>query len=138
VIEDFLAPLVRHNNDPLVRHAVRLLRRHPGRHVGQLARALEISERQFERRFLAYAGATPKQFARTLRVEMAIAARHRGATWVDIAPHVGFNDQAHMIRDFKTLSGMTPEAFMRRAFAGALRGYNTALAMSGFYNTAIV
>jgi hypothetical protein len=43
-----------------------------------------------------------------------------------------------MIRDFKALSGMTPEAFMRRAFGGELRGYNTELAMSGFYNTAIV
>src|SRR5882757_804487 len=61
VIEDFLAPHVRHDSDPLVRHAIRSLRRNPGRPIAQLARVLEISERQFERRFLGYAGATPKQ-----------------------------------------------------------------------------
>lgn len=138
VIEAFLAPRVRHNSDPLVRHAIGSLRRNPGRPVAQLARVLEISQRQFERRFLRHAGATPKQFVRMLRVEMAIAARHRGAAWADIAAHCGFNDQAHMIRDFKALSGVTPQAFMRRAFGGAMRGYNTALAMSGFYNTVIV
>jgi AraC-like DNA-binding protein len=138
VIEAFLAPRVHHNGDPLVRHAIRSLRRNPGQPIARLARQLDISERQFERRFLAHAGATPKQFVRMLRVEIAIAARHRGAGWADIAALCGFNDQAHMIRDFKALSGMTPEAFMRRAFDGELRGYNTALAMSGFYNTVIV
>ena len=138
VMEAFLAPLVQHNNDPLVSHAIGSLRRNPGQPIAQLARQHEISERQFERRFLGHAGATPKQFARMLRVEMAIAARHRGAAWTDIAALCGYNDQAHMIRDFKALSGMTPEGFMRRAFSGALRGPNIGLAMSGFYNTVAV
>jgi AraC-like DNA-binding protein len=139
LIEDFLLPLIRHRSDPLVWQAIRSLRANPGQPVAQLARALEISERQLERRFLDYAGATPKQFVRMLRVELAIAARHRGAAWADVAARCGFTDQAHMIRDFKALSGTTPEAFMRRAFGSDdLRHYNTALAMSGFYNTAIV
>lgn len=138
IIEAFLSPRVQHNNDPLIVQAIRSLRRNPGQPIGQLARALEISGRQLERRFLNYAGATPKQFVRMLRVEMAIAARHRGEPWVDVAALCGFSDQAHLIRDFKALSGVTPEAFMRHALGGELCGYNTALAMSGFYNTAIV
>jgi AraC-like DNA-binding protein len=138
VIEAFLTPRVRHNGDPLVRRAISCLRRNPGQPIGRLARALEISERQLERRFLSHAGATPKQVVRTLRAEMAIAARHRGEPWVEIAGLCGFSDQAHLIRDFKALSGMTPEAFMRHAFGSELRPYNAALAMSGFYNTAIV
>lgn len=138
VIEAFLTQRVKHNSDPLVQQAIDSLRRNPGQPIGRLARSLDISERQFERRFLSYAGASPKPFVRMLRVELAIAARHRGESWADIAALCGFNDQAHLIRDFKALSGMTPEAFMRRAFGGELRGYNTELAMSGFYNTAIV
>jgi AraC-like DNA-binding protein len=138
VIEAFLTPRVQHNSDPLVQQAIACLRREPGRPIGRLARSLEISERQFERRFLGHAGATPKQFVRMLRVEMAIAARHRGEAWADVAALCGFHDQAHLIRDFKALSGMTPETFMRRAFGSELRGYNAELAMSGFYNTAIV
>lgn len=138
VIEAFLAPRVTHKCDPLVREAIGMLRQSPGQPIGALARQLEISERQFERRFQGYAGATPKQFVRMLRVEMAIAQRHRGASWTDIAARCGFNDQAHMIRDFKSLSGVTPESFMRCAFGGALRHYNLELAMSGFYNTAII
>ena len=138
VIERFLTPRVQHNSDPLVREAIACLQRNPGQPIGRLARSLAISERQLERRFLGQAGATPKQFVRMLRVELAIAARHRGESWVDIASLCGFNDQAHLIRDFKALSGMTPEAFMRRAFGSELRGYNAELAMSGFYNTAIV
>jgi len=138
LIETFLAPRVMHNCDQLVREAIRMLRQHPGQPIAALARRLEISERQFERRFLSYAGATPKQFVRTLRLEMAIALRHRGASWTDIAARCGFNDQAHMIRDFKALSGVTPEGFMRCALSGVLRHYNAALAMSGFYNTAII
>jgi AraC-like DNA-binding protein len=138
LIEAFLLPMLRHRGDPLVWQAIRSLRANPGRPIEHVARALDISARQLARRFLAHAGATPKQFFRMLRVEMAIAARHRGAAWTDVAARCGFNDQAHMIRDFKALSRTTPEAFMRRAFGGALRQYNTELAMSGFYNTAIV
>jgi AraC-like DNA-binding protein len=138
LIEAFLAPRVRHNSDALVRAAIASLRRKPRQPIGQLARALDISERQLERRFLNHAGATPKQFVRMQRVEMAIAARHRGRAWADVAVLCGFTDQAHMIRDFKALSGMTPAAFMRRAFGSELCRHNAALAMSGFYNTAIV
>ncbi len=138
IIDAFLAPRVRHNSDPLVQEAIRVLRRNPAQPIGRLAQALEISERQLERRFLGHAGAPPKQFVRMQRVEMAIAARHRGRSWAQVAALCGFSDQAHMIRDFKALSGITPAAFMRRAFGSDMRRYNAALAMSGFYNTAIV
>jgi transcriptional regulator GlxA family with amidase domain len=138
VIGQFLTPRVRRDADPLVIEAVRRLRRDSAQPVGKLARALDISERQLARRFLASIGATPKQVARVLRGEGLIAARHRGAAWADVAALCGFNDQAHMIRDFKALAGITPDAHVREAFTGPRRELNTALAMAGFYNTAFV
>ena len=79
-----------------------------------------------------------EQFARTIRVEKAIALRHRGATWSEVALACGFADQAHMIHDFRALAGVTPQGFMREAFTGPHAAANRRLALSGFYNTAIV
>jgi len=138
VICAFLNARVRCEADPLVAEAVRRLRREPAQAIGRLARALGISERQLGRRFLAGIGSTPKQIVRLLRGEKLIAARHGGAAWADIAAMCGFNDQAHMIRDFKALAGITPDAHVREAFGGPNRELNGALAMAGFYNTAFV
>ncbi|MBV8839595.1 MAG: helix-turn-helix transcriptional regulator [Alphaproteobacteria bacterium] len=138
IIEGFLLARLRHAADPRVMQAIAALRRSPGRPIGAIAREGGLSARQLERGFLRTAGAAPKQMARTLRAERAIAARHHGAAWADIALACGFTDQAHMIRDFRALSGMTPDRFMREALAGAVGGANRKLALSGFYNTALL
>lgn len=138
IIESFLRPRVCHDGDLIVAEAMRRLRANPAQGIAQLACALDISERQLGRRFLASIGATPKQVVRVLRVEKLIAARHRGTAWADIAAACGFNDQAHMIRDFKALAGVTPDAFVRSTLTGPRRVLNAALAMSGFYNTVVV
>lgn len=137
-VEAFLCRRVTRDRDPLIGAALGHLRHSPATRIARLARVLDTSERQLERRFLAAVGAAPKQVARVLRVEGLIAARHRGAGWADIAACCGFTDQAHMIRDFRALAGATPDAFMRATLALPRRTANTALAMSGFYNTAFV
>lgn len=121
--------------DRCVDHAVRQLRRAPATPVSVLSHALGISERHLARRFGDAVGASPKQFARLARAEKVLAARWRGLAWADIALACGFNDQAHMIRDFKALTGLTPGAATRTALADERRKLNGALAMSGFYNT---
>ena len=138
VIERFLRPRASRNGDAIVREAVQRLWVNPAQGVASLAGMLGISERQLGRRFLASVGATPKQVVRVLRLEKLITARHRGAAWADIAVACGFNDQAHMIHDFKALAGTTPDAFVRDALTGPRGALNAALAMSGFYNTAVV
>lgn len=138
VMEEFLRPRANRSGDAIVLEAIRRLWANPAHGVASLARALGISERQLGRRFLASVGATPKQVVRVLRLEKLIAARHRGAAWADIALACGFNDQAHMIRDFKALAGVTPDAFVRDAMTGPCRALNGALAMAGFYNTVLV
>jgi transcriptional regulator GlxA family with amidase domain len=124
--------------DDLVDHASARLRREPALPVHRLANALEISERQLERRFRTRIGMSPKQFARVARCERILVARGQGHGWADIAADCGFADQAHMVREFKRMVGTAPDAFARRVFAPERRRLNGSLAMSGFFNTFVV
>lgn len=124
--------------DDLVEHASARLRREPALPVHRLADALEISERQLERRFRTGTGMSPKQFARVARCERILAARRHGHGWADIAASCGFADQAHMVREFKRMVGTAPDAFARRVFAPERRRLNGTLAMSGFFNTFVM
>ena len=77
----------------------------------------------------------PKQFARVSRMEKVVAARLKGSDWADVAYAPGYNDQAHLINDFRSLIGGPPEAFFRGTLTPEHRGWNAQLAVSGFYNT---
>ena len=82
--------------------------------VGDAARMTGISERQFGRRSLEWAGISPKALARISRFQRAIheyRSRHEG--WTDIAYKVGYYDQMHMVRDFHDLGGGTPTQVMK-------------------------
>lgn len=68
-----------------------------------------LSARQLRRLCQLHLGIGPKQFIRVLRFQSSLAAA--GAR-PDV-PQAGFCDQAHFIRDFKSLSGVTPGAFAR-------------------------
>jgi AraC-like DNA-binding protein len=78
--------------------------------VSDLARQTGLSVRQFERKFLAHVGVTPKFYARIARFQSALDAKvaspHR--SWLDIAHALSFHDQMHMIYDFQKLAGSTP------------------------------
>ncbi|MBB5061177.1 AraC-like DNA-binding protein [Granulicella aggregans] len=77
--------------------------------VGDAARMIGISERQFERRSQQWAGVSPKALARVSRFQRAIAEyRSSRGSWLDIAHNVGYYDQMHMVRDFHDLGGGAP------------------------------
>jgi AraC-like DNA-binding protein len=98
--------------DPLIAEAVRRITlAKGGTDVAALARDLGISTRQFERRFGAAVGLPPKVFCRIQR--FATVFRVLGepsCNWVETAFACGYYDQAHLIRDCKSLSGTTPVA----------------------------
>ena len=111
-VENFLLTLLnRDNEDLLIQKACRELSRSGGNYpVRMLARNLGLSERTLERRFLAHVGATPKKYARVVRLRNAILQRKTLSTWADVAHAVGYYDQSHMIRDFQELYGISPES----------------------------
>ncbi len=101
--------------------------------VHHLARRHGLSERQLERRLGAALGLGPKRFARIVRLQAALA--HAEAPWVEIASDCGYTDQAHLIRDFRHLLGLTPEAWRRHAPSAAAQRFNRVPGTSVFSNT---
>lgn len=87
--------------------------------IEHLADRAGLSARQLQRRFLADVGTAPKQYARLHRFSSLLEARRRAPTrpWADLALDHGFSDQAHLIRETRSLAGVTPEALIQQLLA---------------------
>jgi AraC-like DNA-binding protein len=113
-LEDVLLARARHQSsepDPAVVAAAEALDR--GASVAAVADRLSVSGSTLLRRFTAQVGLTPKRFARVRRLQR-LAARlqaDREVDWARAAAECGYFDQAHLINDFRELTGMTPGAF---------------------------
>lgn len=104
--------------------------------LARLARDLGLSTRQFERRFHAAVGLPPKLFCRIERFNNVFRALGHGAgSWVDTALDCGYYDQAHLIRDCKSLAGTTP-AVLLADDADLARYFYQRFGMSHSSNTA--
>lgn len=78
--------------------------------IGRLARELGYSHKHIVRLFRDQVGMPPKRLARLVRFE-ALARRIRQGRrqpWSDLAFELGFSDQAHLIREARRHSGLTP------------------------------
>lgn len=77
--------------------------------VRESARRSARSERQLRRQFESAVGLSPKRFARIVRLQEALRqSAAKPARWVDVAIDAGYYDQAHMIAEFRALTGRTP------------------------------
>jgi AraC-like DNA-binding protein len=84
-----------------------------GASVSAVAAALGVGTRRLERAFDGNVGLRPKALARVLRFRQLVAmmGRVERPNWATIALQAGYADQAHMIREFRTLSGVTPSQY---------------------------
>jgi AraC-like DNA-binding protein len=84
--------------------------------VQNLADHFNLSRRQFERKFKAYSGLSPKLYLRIVRFQSALDnyRNNTSHTLTEIAHDCGYYDQSHFIHDFKTFSGYHPKQY----FAG--------------------
>ena len=101
-----------------VREAVRLIRARRGRvAVRLLASQVNLSISQLERGFTRHVGVGPKLLARQTRV-CALAAEATTLAnpgWALLAARYGYADQAHLAREFRELTGLTPSSLARAA-----------------------
>ncbi len=91
--------------------------------VDAIAAFAGCSPRQLERDFRAGVGLSPKGLSRIARFQnvLRISRRPAPAPWAEIAARCGYADQAHLIREFRDLAGVSPAS--GDAAAGALARY---------------
>jgi len=97
--------------DELVEESLRLIHQNVGTiTVKALREFLDISERQFERRFSETVGISPLSYIRVKRFNEALRLMQTGHynRLTDIAYALNFHDQSHFIRDIKSFTGVTP------------------------------
>lgn len=78
----------------------------PTQRIESLAADLGFSERQLRRRFTASVGYGPKVLQRVLRLRQFLASQRRDLGRAAAA--AGYADQAHMARECRRLTGLTP------------------------------
>ena len=76
---------------------------------------MHITERTFERQFVAQVGVTPKQFAKIIQFQFSLnqLSEEDCSRLTDVVFDNGFADQSHFIRTFKKFTGKTPIEFQR-------------------------
>jgi AraC-like DNA-binding protein len=82
--------------------------------IQKLFQDLHITERTFERNFLAEVGLTPKQFAKIIQFQYSLQqlTQEKFDTLTEIGIESGFSDQSHFIREFKKYTGQTPSYYL--------------------------
>lgn len=80
----------------------------------ELSENLYVSSKSLERKFSMFLGKTPKQFLKIVRFQEIIRSLSGNPNMLltELAYRNGYFDQAHFIKDFKTLSGYTPREFI--------------------------
>jgi len=104
-------------DEALAQRAVTLLRRARGSvGVREVAAALGVGERRLQRAFDRSIGLSPKVLGRVFRFRQAIRQLDTASgavSWAGVAAAAGYADQAHLIREFRALAGVTPAAYLR-------------------------
>ncbi|MGB0909348.1 MAG: helix-turn-helix domain-containing protein [Nitrospirales bacterium] len=83
--------------------------------VETICRELDISQRQFIRRFKRIVGVSPKFFGQVLQINWALGLLYFGNvdTLGDVAQEAGFFDQAHFIHAMQRFFNESPNAFLK-------------------------
>jgi AraC-like DNA-binding protein len=94
--------------------------------VGSLAAELGSSRKHLIAQFRREIGLPPKTLARIIRFDRVTRMLKRDdvVSWIKIAQHCGYYDQAHFIRDFREFAGSTPTEYLGRLLpeGGGLSG----------------
>src|SRR6267142_2219773 len=83
--------------------------------ISAVADSLDWNVRTMHRRFLAACGYGPKHFQKIMRIQAVLQAAQAipSAGLAELAVAAGFADQAHMTRDFRAITGLTPTDYFR-------------------------
>lgn len=85
--------------------------------VDDIVERMGINKRKLQRLFNRYVGVSPKWVIQRFRLHQATGQLDEGAVedLTKLALDLGYFDQAHFIRDFKTTVGKTPAEYARKS-----------------------
>jgi AraC-like DNA-binding protein len=119
LMEGWLTQRARNRTQPTraVSYALRIIQRGTdAARIGRMAEEIGISHKHLLREFDRCVGLTPKLLARLCSFQRVISAigQRSAVDWSDTAVRCGYYDQAHLIRDFRGFSGLTPASYLTR------------------------
>lgn len=84
--------------------------------VEQMSEQSRLSVRQLQRLFRKYVGVSPKWVIKRFRLQEAAARMEaeKELSWTQLAEQLGYFDQAHFIKDFKSVLGLSPSEYRTR------------------------
>ena len=82
--------------------------------VKEVARQSSYSERQLNRLFLTQIGMNIKNYARITRFNYVLKHIQKSSCFfAALSQQAGYFDQAHFDKDFKAISGVTPQEYLK-------------------------
>lgn len=82
--------------------------------VKEVARQTNYSERQLNRLFLAQIGTNIKNYARLTRFNYVLKnIQKESCLFAALSQQAGYFDQAHFDKDFKAISGVSPQKYLK-------------------------
>jgi transcriptional regulator GlxA family with amidase domain len=84
--------------------------------IEDLATGTRLSSRQLEPKFRERVGISPKKLCRNIRFKNVFKhlTDFPAENWASVALACGYYDQAHMIRDFRHFTGVSPTVYFDR------------------------
>jgi len=116
LLDSFFTTQLNESNYPGSQHnivkAYRLIKKGINCTTQQLADIVFMGVRNFELQFEKQIGVTPAFLMRLTRFNKAVAMKKASneLSWTNIAYACDYFDQNHLIKDFKTFAGLTPNA----------------------------
>lgn len=83
--------------------------------IKKMAQQLNISESYFRFLFNEQVGMSPKEYSKILRVNYIAKELicHQKTTLTEMAYQLNYYDQSHFIKDFKSVTGLSPKAYRK-------------------------
>ncbi len=81
--------------------------------VGEVAKQVCYSERQLNRLFLRQIGVNVKTFVRLTRFNNVLQHIQQSTCFASLSQRAGYFDQSHFDKDFKAISGITPQNYLK-------------------------
>ncbi len=97
--------------------AVAMVEADPLRPIADVASAVGLSHGHLDEEFARLVGLSPRALSRLLRVRRVLEELNGSpadVVWSDLAVRHGWYDQAHMSRDFKRHTGVSPTVYVAR------------------------